>query len=387
MMKQTIVQVFSMATKILEWMKSNRLILTVLGNAGTLYGLTVIPSTFGLIMYKRYYQSRIKESAHAASTVCNPDSTLRKLISQVKKDFDMEMVHNNQVKDDGDWLMRLRDRVKFMVVPSIEPSHKGSLWGYFGTVISIPHYFMNYSPENVNTVRSLSRGRLISVLTKGRIERPPRVPVDLKSEDGIALIKSLILTDEEKKFVLMREMVSSQHNSDHVIAAFRIVTTGTSLGLMYCTREFLIQDVGENLSRLAKTDLHSNGLLTKVTRGSVYTLILGSGLATYYSLLFLYKNRKEKQSDRTVAAISKNYAEAGREYYKRVLSRNLACRKILGPADGAYLFSGRGDLKAWFFRQETPITVRLAIMEDYLSKYNQEEKKKSTNSGDKKNTK
>ncbi|XP_033762786.1 transmembrane protein 177-like [Pecten maximus] len=357
-----------MATKILEWMKSNKVLLTVLGNVGILYGVTVAPGTISLTTYRQYYQLRIKQPTSDTPTVCYPDERLRSCIHEVKMDFqEWKAKQNSEVKEDLEEETILKDRIKFMIIPGFHPCHKGSIDSKFGCLISIPHYFMNCIPEHVDNVRSLSKGRLLTVLSKGQIERTPRVPVDVNSEEGIALKKSLILTDEERKFVLMRELLSCQNNPDNMIAALRIVTATTFLGLTYYARELMIQNVGMRFSALAKTDLHE---ISKIfARGPLYVFILGTGLVTYFSLLFLYKNRLEKQSDRTVASMDKSYAEAGRDYYQRIIARNQVCRNILGTKDGDYLFTAKGDTRPWFFSQETPVTERLVIMESYLSKY------------------
>lgn len=370
-----------MASKILEWMKSNKVILTALGNVGILYGITVVPGTIGLTSYKQYYQLRIKEPKSDTATICQPDDRLRLCIREVRKDFqkwktDQKDKAQQDLEDGTD----LKNKVKFMIIPGMHPSHKGSIDSKFGCLVSIPYYFMNYIPELVDNVHSLSKGRLLTVLSKGQIERTPRVPIDIKSEDGIAIRNSLVLSDNERKFVLMREVVSCQHSPDNVIASLRIVTATTFLGLAYYARELMMQNVGAGLSALAKIDL--NAISTMAARGPMYVFILGTGLVTYYSLLFLYKNRLEKQSDDVVASMGKDYAEAGRDYYQRIISRNLACRNILGPEDGNYLFTTKGDMRPWFFQQDTPVTERLAIMESYLSKYKEEGSSQHGNEAD-----
>ncbi|XP_060086182.1 uncharacterized protein LOC132565550 [Ylistrum balloti] len=361
-----------MAAKILEWMSSNKTIIKIGANFGILYGLSVLPGTAGLMTYKQYYQLRMRDPTAETPVVCHPNDMLKGCIYEVKNDFRYWKTNQeDQAKDHLEFEESLNDKVKFMMVPSTNPGHKGSMMSKFGCIISIPQYFMVHVLDEIPAVNSLSKGRLLSVLTKGQVDRTPRVPVDNESVDGIALRHSLLLTREEKKFVMMRELISCRSNSDYVIGVLRCVTAGTCVGLMYYVREFMMNNVGNFFSMLAKTDLQP--ISTLFARGSLYMLILGTSLVTYYSLLFMYKSHREKQTDWAVAAISQDYAKAGKGYYNRILSRNLSCRNILGPQDGPYLYTAKGDLKSWFFAQETPITERLAIMESYLSEYNQKE--------------
>lgn len=247
------------------------------------------------------------------------------------------------MKKDLPWEQEQKDKLRFILTLKFEPFHKGSVYSVNGSMVEIPNHFMFYSVYQVPSVKAIS--------SFNRIISPDFVEVDWNSPDGQAIAKSFVFTENEKKFVLMRESVASLHNPDHVVGLLRVVFLGSCTTMMYYVREFMFENFGTSLSTYLRLNPRSNMVFKSMARGSLYVFIVGVAAMLYCGFTDKYYNHLQIKADQTVAAMGLSYASGGLDYYRRLQSRNLACRNILGEEDGRNVYSENGNVKPYFFRE------------------------------------
>ena len=154
------------------------------------------------------------------------------------------------------------------------------------------------------------------------------------------LIESLVLSDEAKKFGIAREIVMSEKN----------------LPMYYGYEALFLGSVSPfAIDYMAtKLNLYSKPLPVPILFYGASGLIV---LTVWLQIRDILHTYFEKQVDKELALLGQDYVRGGKEFYDKLLKRNVALRTLLG-IQGAKMFNRDGD-EIFFIRQKrTPITYR-----------------------------
>jgi hypothetical protein len=197
-------------------------------------------------------------------------------------------------------------------------TYSSSRWGM---VLGYPEYFDRTNEGQIN----LEHMRL-GVLSSAELRDGFLSKKELEGNEAKAFKKSLILSDDEKRFVVARQLLRSKEE----IYKWQGWISFLSMAFTY-------------LSCRALNKRH--GLLTKpvVARGMVYATI-GSvmGLFTLTSGDLLAEGT-DLQSDRKASELGSTYAAAGVNYYEKMLRRHVALRSLLQNGQGKNKYTLHGD--------------------------------------------
>ncbi|XP_042860335.1 transmembrane protein 177-like isoform X2 [Penaeus japonicus] len=176
-------------------------------------------------------------------------------------------------------------------------------------------------------------------------------PVAWSSAKGDSLMKSLILSDEAKKFALAREFVHLDSGEPFVFGA---VTAGV-VGMGYT--------IASGLNRNQQFYARPRGL-----RVIMYGLV---SLFSYGMWVFgrdMGTNLYEAEADKTVADLGEKYAQGGLEFYEKVLQRNVALRSLMGTT-GEKLYTAYGNDQMLLRTKHIPFTLRRDFFKQRLNDY------------------
>lgn len=166
--------------------------------------------------------------------------------------------------------------------------------------------------------------------------------VDWSSDTGSALKEALVFSLEAQKFAIAREVARLQSGGP-VLSA---VVAPFCLGGVWVYSIVLKQMFG----------LHTGPPLL---RGAVNVAALGLGAVSYFLTSDAVKQWIDLSSDRLAAAVSRDYAKGGVEFYDKILSRNKTLRSLMGQK-GQDMYAPSGNLFPAHLLQlkHTPYTSR-----------------------------
>uniref|UniRef100_A0A7M4DXE9 Transmembrane protein 177 n=1 Tax=Crocodylus porosus TaxID=8502 RepID=A0A7M4DXE9_CROPO len=150
--------------------------------------------------------------------------------------------------------------------------------------------------------------------------------VDWESKEGHALKDALTFSLEAQKFAISREVVYLQTNSPIIKAA----VAPTCLAGTFISAVAIKQHL----------DLYSSPLALRI----IFNLFIATiGLLCYHFASDSVSRSLDYRADRKAAAISKDYARGGVEFYDKVLSRNRIIRALMGK-QGQRVYAPSGNL-------------------------------------------
>ncbi len=169
--------------------------------------------------------------------------------------------------------------------------------------------------------------------------------VDWEGEAGQSLQNSIVLTEKAKRFMIAREIQYT--NSNHLYGTATLLT-GSCL-VAYTTGFYVNR--GFQLQRIMK----------RWARGIVFTAIAGAYGVLFKVLYDAQQCRRDRKADKKTAAMGVNYLEGGIEYYTKVLNRNMALRKLMGP-EGEKLYTIYGNKVSTWSDPTVQLTARRDLM-------------------------
>lgn len=260
-----------------------------------------------------------------------PDISYRKLYQAWNKGEPVELsekledVFQQVMKDYG-----LSSSKNFSAFASFgfHPVGAGVPWLPAGSQIGIPANF-NSTAEDPSGI--INR----TIFINGEV-------VDWSSETGSALKEALVFSPEAQKFAIAREVARLQSGGP-VLGA---VVAPFCLGGVWVYSIVLKQMFG----------LHTGPPLL---RGAINVVALGLGAVSYFLTSDAVKQWIDLSSDRLAAAVSRDYAKGGVEFYDKILSRNKTLRSLMGQK-GEDMYAPSGNLFPAHILQlkHTPYTSR-----------------------------
>jgi len=188
----------------------------------------------------------------------------------------------------------------------------------FGAAVGYPSYF-HFQTENDVDLTELRLG----MMSDGK-EQPGRLAEDLKKgREAGAFKKSLVLTRDEKKFAVAREIARSGEEAFRKQGAILVTWIFFNFAVIGAMRRFFVMPP----------------LLRKIVSiGSVTTtapacVVLQDTIAVGHDL----------KADRRVCQVSPEMAVAGKSYYDKMLRRHLALRTLTPENQGKKNFNLKGD--------------------------------------------
>ncbi|XP_078538210.1 transmembrane protein 177 [Lissotriton helveticus] len=271
-----------------------------------LFGANISYHVFPKETFKTVYQSWSKGE---------PDELSRKLCD----------VFQDVLKDTG---VKSAEKYTVFAAFGFHPVSAGIPWLPSGSLVGIPANFNNQEDDGEGIVNRM-------VVLNDKV-------VDWDSTDGAALRDALSLSHEAQKFALAREIVYVKDNSPLIHATVA----------PFCL-------LGTCLSGVAIKQLLGLYLGPVLLRGFCNLAVMTFGLVVFFFTDDAINQWLDYKSDRTAAAISKDYAKGGVEFYNKMLSCNRTLRHLMGK-QGEEIYAASGNLfpRFWFRLKHAPYTSR-----------------------------
>ncbi|XP_076671940.1 transmembrane protein 177 [Andrena cerasifolii] len=210
--------------------------------------------------------------------------------------------------------------------------HGGSHFTKNGAVIGVPMHFNYENVENINKDE-------VFIYDK---------PIDWNKRAAKSFLNSLVLSENAQKFAMAREIVKIQQD-DPVI---RLMHNVLHIGLVY-----IIYTVIRITMKLPTRQ--------KNVRYLVNSAFIGGGILSWVGTVASLTYETDVISDKKVSDLGPVYTQGGKEFYEKLLNRNIALRTLLGE-DGKKLFTANGNENYMIFRKSAPIFHRKSFFDSKL---------------------
>lgn len=227
--------------------------------------------------------------------------------------------------------------IRFFLVSGDEPFHWGSLESDAPSIIGLPWNFVYNKIADIE----ISDIRVFGDQT-----------ANWDSRWGKKLLESLVLTDDEKKFAIGREIYML--DSYRRVISPAILFVCVSLGLM--VKAF----VNQHPSCARYSPLMKKGIKGAT---ALFTII------NFVALRDMMSMHYEMSADQRAADLDTEYYDGAMSYYTKLLQRGKAYRALMGEDEGPKYFTAEGDERRpiWqhlFISRSTPFTNRIKILND-----------------------
>ncbi|GFQ81834.1 transmembrane protein 177 [Trichonephila clavata] len=275
-------------------------------------------SIFGVqIAFHGPMQENFKEmfQVYEADKVKPLSSKVRSLVKDVLKDCSLK-------KEE-------KEKLRFFNVIGHDLFHTGGINSPWGGMIGIPYMFED--------AKEINFGKL-------KLEGHDAIDWIVEGQD---LIEALTLSDNAKKFGLMREIYSC-NIWDIMDNAF--ISTGC----------FLFP--GAFVMKLNKKN-HTIEKLPLKIRVAFYILFYAVSYVFYRCLKDPLKHLSAKKYDKQAAVTGPDYLAGGIEFYQKILQRNKILRELLGTR-GERMYDKEGNENYLLLLPMLPIRKRLEFLQD-----------------------
>ncbi|NXG79601.1 TM177 protein, partial [Baryphthengus martii] len=228
------------------------------------------------------------------------------------------------------------DSYRAFAASGFHPVSAGIPWLPAGSLVGIPPNFDSTDEDKKGITNHV-------VVINGK-------KVDWESNAGVALKEALTFSREAQKFALAREVVYLQNGSP---LASAVVAPACLAGTFLC---------GKGVKQLL--GLSAGPMILRSIRNLITA---AGGLMCYYVSYDAVTYHLDCRADRKAAAISKDYARGGVEFYDKILSRNRILRGLMGE-QGTKVYAPSGNLfpRHWFRIKYTPYTYRRDLILNIL---------------------
>ena len=210
--------------------------------------------------------------------------------------------------------------------------HGGSHFTKKGAVVGVPIHFDYENVENINRDE-------VFIYDK---------PIDWNKRAAKSFLNSLVLSENAQKFAMAREIIKIQQD-DPII---RLMHNVLHIGLVYVMYNVI--------STTMKLPTRQKGV-----RYLVNSAFIGGGILTWVGTIVSLSYESDVTSDKKVSDLGPDYTQGGKEFYEKLLNRNIALRALLGE-DGKRLFTANGNENYMIFRKSAPIFHRKSFFDAKL---------------------
>lgn len=217
-----------------------------------------------------------------------------------------------------------KKNINFFYIVGHEPFHAGGLDSPWGAIIGIPLFFEGLDNININSLRLYGRETVDWII------------------DGRDLLDSLMISDNAKKFAIMREIYSCSFYGalqNGVIAAGSILLSGRLAQKMNI--------VSNAFERLA--------IQQRLLRYSGFYIM---GYILYRLLKDPLMHFSDNKADIKAAETGPEYLEGGIEFYQKTLSKNKAVDE-LSQSRLRRAYDDNGNEYHFLLVAKLPLTKRL----------------------------
>lgn len=212
--------------------------------------------------------------------------------------------------------------------------HAGISFFKYGSIIGIP---VNYTYEDKSSVNA-SKIRVGYNQERLNIYHPA-------TND---LIDSLILSNKAKKFGIARELLTINQN----------------LSFYHCIDSPIMIVITVISADLLRINLNSSIKMTFSIKAGIFGITGLLGYSLWFQIRDSLNIYFEKSVDKQLANINPEYIEGGKEFYEKLLKKNIALRMLLGER-GAKEFNKNGDEIFFIRHKRIPLTERLQFFNNY----------------------
>ncbi|XP_053997816.1 transmembrane protein 177 [Hylaeus anthracinus] len=251
--------------------------------------VTIFPHTRGLELYRQFKAKyRLDQSEEP-----------------VKEKFKIMF---EEVMNDLKLNQEQREKLRIFNVCGYDVFHAGTLSRKRGGVVGIP---MNFDYESVDTINKND------IILNDK-------PIPWHQQEAKDFLESLVLSENAKKFALAREILKVR---EHSIEMDTISCLGHFLLL------FFIYDTFHKRMVLSER---------KVARFMIASAVCVGGIASFFGLYNSNQYTNDFKVDTKLSKLGPEYIEGGKEFYEKLLKRNIALRTLLGK-NGEKLFTKNGN--------------------------------------------
>lgn len=261
---------------------------------------------------------------------------------QMYRDGELEPVDDDSKKltqkvfDTVLWDPLSEANVQLFTVYGQDIVHRGSTFSRYGGIVGIPVHFRYRTKDDVETDKIILNNKTI----------------DWTSEAGQQLLESLVLSENARQFAIARELFYLR--SHHI--QIRPLMIGMSMFTAYW------------MGAAANMTFNLSHRLPVVSRGIVYTFFASIGATLYCLASDNYSWFRDRKADQKAAELGPGYAAGGLEFYSRLLLRNMALRKLMGPEGGKRYTAYGNDIHFW--RSPTvPLTARKDALKELVQSH------------------
>ncbi|XP_076634713.1 transmembrane protein 177 [Colletes latitarsis] len=276
--------------------------IAILGTSTIVLGATTLPHSIGLETYRKF-----KAKYRMNQTEEPVKKKYKKMFEEVMDDLKLEEEE--------------KKNLKIFNVFGYNMFNAGSTSSKYGGVIGIP---MNFGYTDVNTVDKDN----IFLMDK---------PVNWEQQAATDFLNSLILSDNAKKFALAQEILKVKDNNLLLLATDTLM----NLGAIIITYNLL-----HKLFKISQRK--------RLIRYSFHFIATIVGSLIFIGCTDMRNYMIEMKVDEKLAQVNPKYIEGGKEFYNKLLSRNIALRTLLGES-GQKLFTVDGNEKIFLWPKRVPI--------------------------------
>ncbi|CAN8021446.1 hypothetical protein HPB47_000801 [Ixodes persulcatus] len=233
--------------------------------------------------------------------------------------------------------------VRFFPVAVLDTFFAGSTVAVCGAEIGLPVTFGYKKVEDIKT----------SNLSIRNVMQPM-----WNTREAQQLKDSLILSEKAQKFAIAREIYWCDTYYVHL----------HSLMLSFSVANCYI------LSRLLNDRFQLLQRVPRKARVLMYGLVAAFNATAYICVKDASSQYWDKKADESAAALGREYAEGGVEYYQKTLQKNRALRELMGKA-GEKTYTSKGNINRIFRTDHLPLTYRLDCLMDQVKSWGNEETK------------
>ncbi|XP_043264716.1 transmembrane protein 177 [Colletes gigas] len=276
--------------------------IAILGTTTIVLGATTVPHSIGLETYRKlrakYRMNKTEEP-----------------VKRKYKNIFQEVMDDLKLEEEE------KKKLQIFNVIGYDMFHAGSTSSKYGGAIGIP---MHFQYTDVNSVDKDN----IYLMDK---------PVDWGQRAGTNFLNSLILSDDAKKFAIAQEILKVKGNQLLNLA----VETLINIGIVIIVYNLLYK--GFKISQRKK-----------LVRYSFHIIATMLGSLLYRASAVMRNYTFEMKIDEQLAQLNPKYIEGGKEFYSKLLSRNIALRTLLGET-GPKLFTVDGNEKMFLWPRTVSI--------------------------------
>lgn len=210
----------------------------------------------------------------------------------------------------------------------------GSLGVKFGAYIGLPFY-LRFTSEKELLEYCKSNLSVIEIFGE-------KVQIDWDSPVGAELLETLLLTNDAKRYLIMRDMLA---NDGYNAYASKAISWSTWTAFTSIFTYWIHQKAGI-----------TNG--SALSFAIAYLIFLGFAIYAYDEWFLLYRFLADTHADSIASRISPDYSSGGKEYYWKLLKRYRLLREII--PNGREYITPVGDLK----KITTKLVVRYDLLKD-----------------------